>query len=155
MKIRVLSIGGEDGEASAYAEDIAWEHSTMLAERLGLDLGSDGFVSIFNRLSEKYGECAESFGFLHNLAARTLKELMEAGVAIALPPDEDEAAVTARFYNLVACIFTAIAWAYASGPDAWIENDEWDEHTEDERSIDFYVVRPTIKIGEGTDADDR
>jgi hypothetical protein len=89
-----------------------------------------------------------SFGFLHNLAARTLKELMESGVAVTFKPGEGEGAVSAKFNELVAVIFTSMAWSYACGPEAWVPNDEWDEHTENERSIDFYVVKPTVKMEE-------
>jgi len=146
--VRITSLGGDDDDAVKYSEDLAWEHATMLANTVGMSLGSDRFVEVYDRLRERYRDCALSFGFLHNLAARTLKELMESGVAVTFKPGEGEGAVSAKFNELVAVIFTSMAWSYACGPEAWVPNDEWDEHTENERSIDFYVVKPTVKMEE-------
>jgi hypothetical protein len=150
MTVRVTSLGGSDEVAIGHSEDLAWEHAVMLAENIGMELGSDDFAHIYERFRGRYKDCALSFGFLHNLATRTLKELMESGMAVTFPPGESEEKINLRFHVLVAAIFTSIAWSYACGPDAWIPNQEWDEHSEDERSIDFYVVKPTLGTKEGT-----
>lgn len=144
--IEVVSGGADAAEATQHAEDLAWEAATHVSQQFGWDVGSDDFVNAYKALRERYENCAQCFGFLHKGAAQALEMLLEAGMAVTVGRDADEAEMTGRFHVMIGIILSYMTWCYTTGPEGWIDNKDWIELDEEYRSTRFMVVKPDLDI---------
>jgi hypothetical protein len=154
--ISLISAGASPAETADYAEDLAWDAATAVANMQGIDLSSDEFVSLYATLRGRYSDCAFAFGHLHNTAAQTLQILMETGMAVTIPKDATEAEITLRFHKLVGVVLSFMMWCYTSGPEGWIPNTEWNSIPENERTTTFEVLTPiTYQVDKQKENNDR
>ena len=77
-------------ENTAAAQDLAWAHAVTLAQVQGDEVGSDEFVEYYNEFLQRYTVCTDHIGFLQNMALRTVRELLHAGVAVMIPRESNE-----------------------------------------------------------------
>lgn len=141
--VSITTLGGPSDVTKEHSTDLAWEHATLLAAVSGEEFGSDEFVEVFTKLKERYNEVGEHFGFLQHFSLRVLQELMNDGMAVVYPKNLNDQELEVRFHTLASIILSAIAWTYASAPEGWIPNSEWDDKSETVRTIEFEVMHTT------------
>lgn len=142
MDLELTSVGFNSAEQEkAWAEEMAWSHATLFAQSNSISLGSDDFESLFIRLRERYSDCAEHIGFLHHLGGQVLSELMQLGMGIGVSRNHTQAEIMARFNEAVTVIMSALAWSFASSTDGWVSNNDWNERSEQARSIIFSIYK--------------
>jgi hypothetical protein len=77
---------------------------------------------------------------------------MNGGMAVVYPAGTTDVELEARIHALSSVILSAIAWSYASATEGWIPNSEWDDKSEEIRTIEFDVMQTTRR--EEGNADD-
>lgn len=146
--IELISSGDDEAELTEISEDLAWE-AVMNASRVeGIDVGSDDFVAAFSHLKSRYADCAQHFGHLTHMASRTLRALMDSGMAIAYPAylPQDEESVTKYLNTLVGLVLSVATSIYTVGPTGWIPNEEWDQLPEEERTVTFTFTKTSTNL---------
>jgi hypothetical protein len=134
-------------------EGLAWDHATVYASLVDMELGSDEFLEMHKELMERYSECGASLGYMQHTGMRFIQTLLQTNkIALVVGKNDSPDEVTNTLILLGHVATSALMWIHASYPTQWIPNTLW-EHLEDGvRGVDFYVNIPT---GGGKDDDDR
>ena len=152
LHLTIVPDAGTDEQNLEGAGELAWEHATTLARQVGIDVGGDHFISLFNELSEQYAYCSQHYGFIQHMALRVLHELLHTGrMALLSPPMSTPQEATALMQNLAQVVTSAMMWMYVSADTSWITNEQWDELSPDERGVEFTFE--LIDEGENDDND--
>jgi len=143
----------EEAELLAFSEDLAWEATILASQAEGIEIGSDEFVQAFTHLKARYAECAESYGYLRHICARTLTALMDAGMAITYPGGRCtcDNCMTAHIDTLVMLILGQATALYSVGPLGWIRDNEWVKLPESDRTTTFQLIKPNMGDNEHND----
>jgi len=142
MDLELVSQGfNSDDTSKAWAEEMAWNHATILAQANGISMGSDEFESFYIRFVERYRTSADHIGFLHHLSAQVLSELMQLGMGVAISKEHTPADIRVRFDEMVTVILAALAWSFASSTDGWVPNEDWNDKPEELRSVIFSIFK--------------
>lgn len=141
VTVDVLSAGVDVKEASALAEDTAWDMAIHAAEHEGVDIGSDRFVKSYNQLRSKFDECSESYAHLHHVSARAVKALMAHNLAVMVD-GMSETTVQDIVHELVSTVFSIMTVVYATGPHGWLRDSEWRQLPDADQttSIVFHAI---------------
>lgn len=140
LQLEVVSEALPFETGKGWAEELAWEHAKLLADFNQLNLGSDYWETIYRDLQERYEFCIGHTGYLHNLSARLLLELMNAGVAVVAPKDSTPAELQATVTGLISVITSALSWSYATSDDYWITDEEWSGLEDDQKTTTFTIA---------------
>jgi hypothetical protein len=151
----VIEVTEDDHTILATSEDLAWEAAKLASEAEGLDIGSDDFVEAFTQLKRRYGDCAISYGHLKYLSALTLRNLMDAGLAVQMPRDmcSCENHLASYFDNLAQLIFVNFAQVYAVATSGWYTNEDWDYLPANQKTVRFVVAATPFSDKESKDDD--
>ena len=139
--VSITTLGGSSDIAKDNSTDLAWEHALMLSSVADVEVGSDYFIEVFSTLKERYNLVGDHFGYLQHFSLRVMQELMNNGMAITYPTNDTDLELEVRVHTLSSVILSAIAWAYASATEGWIPNSEWDDKSEETRTITFDVLK--------------
>lgn len=122
--VDVVSAGVDVKEASALAEDTAWDMAVHAAEHEGIDIGSDRFVKAYSQLRGRFNDCSESYAHLHNVSARAVKALMAHNLAVMVDGMSEDK-VRDIVHDLINTVFSVLTVVYATGPQGWLNDTEW------------------------------
>jgi hypothetical protein len=145
----------EESELVEFSEDLAWEAALSASHTEGIEIGSDDFVEAFTHLKKRYADCAHAYGHLRHISARTLRALMDQGMALVYPANRCtcKECMTDHLDDMVGILLSQATAVYSVGPIGWINNDEWVELPEEDRTVTFELVKPTKE--EDNDRNDR
>lgn len=131
-------------------EGLAWEHATLYASLVDLELGSDEFLEMHKSLMERYRQCGESLGFMQHTGMRFLQQLLLTNkLALVVGKNDTINDITNDIILLSHVATSALMWMHASYPEQWIPNTQWDYLDDNYRGVDFFVNVPN-----GGDKDD-
>lgn len=150
VTVDVISAGVDVKEASAHAEETAWDMAVHAAEHEGVDIGSDKFVSAYNQLKVRFDDCAESYSHLHHVSARAVQALLNKNTAL-LVKDISSDKLEDAIHDMVATVFSVLTVVYATGPHGWIHDEEWLQLTEKERTVPITFHAVDLSDEETTD----
>ena len=153
MLVKVVSHGTDQDAYNSAASDLAWESAVYAASQEGIELGSEDFIVALDYLNARYQECAQSYGHLRSIAARTVKILMDHGLSVTYPEDacDCDGHLTNYIEGFVSVVLSTITSLYSVGPAGWVSNAEWQLRSEHERSTYFNVTLPTSSQEEEED----
>lgn len=144
-----LEIGAtlEDlADALKSAEDNAWEHAKESAQVLGIELGDDEFVTIFQELNKRYIHNVEHLQFFMTTALLLVKSLLESELLTIFVDDEKlkEAEVANRIGMIANAIVNSYMWIAGGYELTWLSNDELPEDVK----IKFYFNPDNVLYNE-------
>jgi hypothetical protein len=151
LRIEFVPLSGSEAENREGADGLAWEHATMLAEQFGIELGSDEFASLYNKLAPRYQECGEHYGYFQHFAVRLVQTLMNSGhmYMVTEPHPTDKDAIH-TLQTVTQIVTSALMWMHASQEVSWIPNAQWEEIDEDMRAVRFeFETNCTCNTEEG------
>jgi hypothetical protein len=157
INVQIIAESGTEEENIEGAASLAWEHAVTASEQVGIELGSDDFVKLFERLNERYQYCGKHYGYIQHFSMRLLAALIGTGHVVVLSdphPTEEDVVKTVNVLTQV--IMSAMMWSHASSDTSWIPNEYWSELQEDTRGVTFvFESNCTCELEEGTDDNDR
>ena len=131
-------------------EGLAWDHATLYASMVEIELGSDEFLEMHKELMEKYRECGESLGYMQHTGMRFIQTLLQTNkLALVIGKNDSVDEVTDSLILLGHVATSALMWMHASFPTQWIPNTLWTHLDDNLRGVDFFVSIPN-----GGDKDD-
>jgi len=143
----------DEDEVREGVEGLAWEHATLFASLIDIELGSEEFVELHKVLMDKYHESGLHLAFIQHSAMRLVQALLETGkLALVLGKESDTDDVSDTLTYLAHVITSMLMWMHAAYPHQWISNTAWEHLDDDTRGVEFHV---TIPSGGEKDDDDR
>ena len=127
----------EENEAAAH--DLAWTHASALSALHEHVVGDDEFIGHYQDLLERYKVCTTCMGFLQNSALRVTRELMQAGMALMVPKDATDDDMIAAIQDIAHVIISHEMWLFASFPEDWMTNEEWEDMPLEARAVTFPI----------------
>lgn len=142
-----------DEEIQEGVEGLAWEHATLYAGLVEVELGSEEFIKIHKDLMERYGQTGEHLGFIQHSAMRLLQALLESNrIAFVVGKNATSEDITESITYLGHVITSCLMWMHAAYPTQWISNTHWEHLDDDFRGVEFSINIPN---GGEKDDDDR
>lgn len=136
ISVSVTNLAQEESKVRSQAEETAWELASHAAADAGIDLGSEKFEKIYVRLRDGLYDCADAHSHLRFIAMATVRAILKSSVALVSPTLKDDD--MEDFVNeLIAIVFGMLTVTYASGPDGWLKQSEWEQLSDRDRTMDI------------------
>lgn len=138
MIVEITPITGSDEENQEGSSSLAWDHTTVLAGGMGIELGSDEFIRLYENIRDKYDKLGHHMGFVQHLALQTVREML-ATKLVGIPQRDEQTGedIVEVVNQLAAVVAGALVWFYTSDDTSWICNHAWEDLPESSRSVLF------------------
>jgi hypothetical protein len=133
-------------EAYSDASDNAWEHAKESSYALGIDMGDDEFVTLFQTINKNYEHNVDHLNFFMATALTLSKSIIEEDIVTIFTEDkrytDREAAL--KINKLANAIVNSYMWLAGGNEITWLHNSELPE----DMSIVFKLDKSKLIVEE-------
>jgi hypothetical protein len=126
------------------AGDNAWEHAKESSYALGIEIGDDEFISLFQHINKKYEHNVEHLNFFMATALTLCKVLIEDKTITIFTEDKKytEEETANKINKLANSLVNSYMWLTGGDEVAWFHNDE----LPDDIKVDFMFDEDDVVI---------
>ena len=112
-------------QARADAEDLAWDHSTFIADSMDMDLASNAFAEMFADMRDTYDQVIDYLEYFTFTALLLLRSLINDGsITLNIDTPITDTDLAQKLGEISQVVVASYAWLFASQDIMWPINED-------------------------------